>query len=38
MKIIIEDIGPEEEEQIIIRCKSVDESMMQLINSIKAKQ
>ncbi|MDD6810604.1 MAG: LytTR family DNA-binding domain-containing protein [Lachnospiraceae bacterium] len=38
MKIIIEDIDAEEEEQIIIRCRSVDESVMQLINALKMKQ
>ncbi|MBO5209521.1 MAG: LytTR family transcriptional regulator DNA-binding domain-containing protein [Lachnospiraceae bacterium] len=38
MKIIIEDIGAEEEEAIIIRCRSVDESVLQLINTLKAKQ
>ena len=30
MKIIIEDIGAEEEEAIIIRCRSVDESVYSL--------
>lgn len=38
MKIIIEDIGVEEEETVIIRCRSVDESVLQLINALKAKQ
>lgn len=38
MKIIIEDIDAEEEEQIIIRCRSVDETVMQLINALKMKQ
>ncbi len=29
MKIIIEDIGPDEEEAVIIRCREVDEAVMQ---------
>ena len=31
MKIIIEDIGPDEEEAVIIRCREVDESILQLV-------
>lgn len=37
MKIVIEDIGPGEEEQVIIRCRNIDESVMQLINAMKMK-
>jgi DNA-binding LytR/AlgR family response regulator len=35
MRVIIEDIGPEEEEQLILRCREVDESLLKLINSFK---
>ncbi len=38
MKIIIEDIGPEEEEAVIIRCREVDEAVMQLVNGLKLKK
>ena len=38
MKIIIEDIGPEEEEAVIIRCREVDESILQLVNGLKLKK
>lgn len=38
MKIIIEDIGPEEEEAIIIRCREVDEAVLRLVNSLKLKK
>ena len=37
MKIIIEDIGPDEEEAVIIRCREVDESILQLVNGLKLK-
>ena len=36
MKIIIEDIGPEE--AVIIRCREVDEAVMQLVNGLKLKK
>lgn len=36
MKITIQDCSPEEEEEIIIRCKSVDEPLLKLIYSLKA--
>lgn len=36
MKITIQDCSPEEEEEIIIRCRSVDESLLKLIYSLKA--
>lgn len=36
MKITIQDCSPEEEEEIIIRCRSVDASMLKLIYSLKA--
>lgn len=38
MKIIIEDIGPEEEESIVIRCREVDEAIVQMINGLKLKK
>lgn len=38
MKIIIEDIGPDEEETVIIRCKDVDESILRLVNGLKIKR
>lgn len=38
MKIIIEDIGPDEEEEIIVRCREVDESILQLVNGFKIKK
>lgn len=38
MKIIIEDIGPDEDEEIIIRCREVDESILQLVNGLKIKK
>ncbi len=38
MKIIIEDINPDEEEQIIIRCRSLDDTVLRLISELKAGQ
>ncbi len=38
MKIIIEDIEPDEEEAVIIRCREVDEAVMQLVNGLKLKK
>lgn len=38
MKIIIEDIGPDEEEAVIIRCREVDESILQFVNGLKMKK
>ena len=38
MKIIIEAIGPDEEEAVIIRCREVDEAVMQLVNGLKLKK
>lgn len=38
MKIIIEDIGPEEEEAVIVRCREIDESVLQFINELKLKK
>lgn len=37
MKIRIEDIGPEEEEEIILRCRTLDDSLLQLIYGLKMK-
>lgn len=36
MKITIQDCPPEEEEEIIIRCRQVDEQLLRLIYSLKA--
>lgn len=36
MKITIQDCGVGEEEEIIIRCRNVDEQMLQMIHAIKA--
>ncbi len=35
MKVIIEDIGPEEEEQIIIKCRKLNDTLLKLISDIK---
>ena len=35
MKIIIEDIKEDEEEEIIIRCNNIDESILQMIYGVK---
>lgn len=35
MRIRIEDVGPEEEEEIIIRCRNLDDSLLQLIYGVK---
>jgi DNA-binding LytR/AlgR family response regulator len=35
MRVVIEDIGPDEEEQLILRCREVDPSLLKLINSFK---
>jgi DNA-binding LytR/AlgR family response regulator len=36
MKIIIEDIGADEEDEIIIRCKALDETVLRLVSELKA--
>jgi DNA-binding LytR/AlgR family response regulator len=38
MKIIIEECKPEEEDQIIIRCKEMDENLLKLISELKMGQ
>lgn len=38
MKIIIEDINPDEEEQIIIRVRNLDEPLLKLISELKMEQ
>lgn len=38
MKIIIEQIGPEEEEQILIRCRSVDDSIVALARELEGRR
>lgn len=35
MKVTIVDIGPDEEEEIILKCKSLDDDMVELINRLK---
>lgn len=35
MKVTIIDIGPEDEEEIIIKCNSLDENMVKFINYVK---
>ena len=36
MKITIQDISPDEEEEIIIRCRELDEAILRLVNDLKA--
>ena len=36
MKITIEDIQPEQEDEIIIKCRDLDDELMQLIYSLKS--
>lgn len=36
MKITIQDISPDEEEEIIIRCRELDEAILRLVNELKA--
>ncbi len=38
MKIVIEEINPGEEEQIIIRCKELDENILKFISDLKMSQ
>jgi DNA-binding LytR/AlgR family response regulator len=38
MKIVIEECGPEEEDQIIIRCKEMDENILKVISELKMGQ
>ena len=38
MKIIIEQIGPEEEEQILIRCRNVDDPIVALAKELKRRR
>jgi len=35
MKIIIEDIGPDEEDQVIIRCRKLSDPLLKLISDMK---
>ena len=35
MRIVVEDIDPQAEEEIIIRCKEMDDSILKLIQTIK---
>ncbi len=35
MKVTIVDVGPDEEEEIIFKCKSLDENMVEIINRFK---
>lgn len=38
MKIIIEQIGPEEEEQIVVRCRNLDDSIVALAEELKRRR
>ena len=38
MKIIIEQIGPEEEEQIVVRCRNLDDSIVALAKELKRRR
>jgi DNA-binding LytR/AlgR family response regulator len=38
MKIIIEEAGPGEEDQIIIRCRELDDNMLKIISELKMGQ
>lgn len=38
MKVVIEDIGPGEEEQIIIRCRHINDTIMKFISDLKMEQ
>ncbi len=38
MKIVIEEPGPGEEDQIIIRCREMDENLLKLISGLKLNQ
>lgn len=38
MKIIIEQIGPEQEEQIVVRCRNLDDSIVALAEELKRRR
>ena len=38
MKITIQDIGPGEEEEIIVRCRSLDEVLLRMIHELKTRR
>ena len=38
MKIIIEECNPGEEDQVIIRCKKLDDNILKLISELKQGQ
>lgn len=38
MKIIIQDIAPGEEEEIIVRCRDMDEALLKLIHEVKTRR
>ena len=38
MKIIIEDVSPDDEEQVIIRCRNLSDKVLKLISELKAEQ
>lgn len=38
MKITIQDIAPGEDEEIIIRCRELDEAMLRIVNELKARR
>lgn len=35
MKVTIVDVGPDEEEELILKCRSLDESLVEIINRFK---
>ncbi len=35
MKVTIMDVGPDEEEELILKCRSLDESLVEIINRFK---
>lgn len=38
MKITIQDIGPGEEEEIIVKCRDLDEALLRLIHELKTRR
>lgn len=38
MKITIQDIGPGEEEEIIVRCRDLDEALLRMIHELKTRR
>lgn len=38
MKITIQDVGPEDEEEIIVRCRELDEALLRVIHELKTRR